>query len=342
MAKQKPSLESEHYGKVKEDFFITAFTWERGCHTLVELIEEDRWKTCGDYANFEEFLDSLCINKLKASLEDQKRLALLIKAKQPQISNTKIAKGTGLKRRTLDRALALAGSNDPKQAKKPKENKRGGGSNGPSGDEAANTVARAQRIKDRQNQVDDRIAKVSFDAKKLGKFSLILADPPWADDFGPNRRSTENHYPTMSIEDIYALPVSDIAHEQAMLFLWATSAMLEMALATVKAWGFQYRTQMVWVKPSIGLGQYVRQRHELLLVCRRGDHPAPNATLLPDSVIEAPRLEHSEKPEVFHQIIERMYPPATKIELFRRGDPREGWSAWGAETIQQQVQTAAE
>jgi N6-adenosine-specific RNA methylase IME4 len=69
-----------------------------------------------------------------------------------------------------------------------------------------------------------------------------------------------------------------------MLFLWATPSMIEMPLKTSEAWGFAYRTQMVWVKPSIGLGKYVRQRHEILLICRRGDHPAPAPESLPDSV----------------------------------------------------------
>src|SRR5436190_12723771 len=100
-----------------------------------------------------------------------------------------------------------------------------------------------------------------------------------------------------------------------MLFLWATPSMIEMALATAKAWGFEYRTQMVWVKPSIGLGKYVRQKHEILLICRRGEHPAPEAKNLVASVVNAPRGEHSEKPEVFYEIIERMYPTASRIEL---------------------------
>jgi N6-adenosine-specific RNA methylase IME4 len=201
-----------------------------------------------------------------------------------------------------------------------------------SGTQAARVVARHERVKETQETVAERVGKIAFDAKKLGKFSVLLADPAWDDEFGPCRRSIENHYPTMTLEDICALPVSDIAHDQAMLFLWATPSMIEMALATAVAWGFKYRTQMVWVKPSIGIGKYARQRHEILLICRRGDHPAPDPTTLPDSVIEAPRGEHSEKPEVFFEIIERMYPDAERIELFRRGPPRAGWTAWGAET----------
>jgi N6-adenosine-specific RNA methylase IME4 len=88
-----------------------------------------------------------------------------------------------------------------------------------------------------------------------------------------------------------------------MLFLWATPSMIERALATARAWGFEYRTQMIWAKPSIGLGKYVRQKHEILLICRRGDHPAPSPESLPASIIEAPRGEHSAKPEIFHEII---------------------------------------
>jgi N6-adenosine-specific RNA methylase IME4 len=200
-----------------------------------------------------------------------------------------------------------------------------------SGEQAAKTVARAERVSDRQGTVAQRVAKVGFDAQKLGKFSLILADPPWDDEFGRSNRSIENHYPTMSFDDICALPVGAIAHEAAMLFLWATSSMLELALAVAKAWGFEYRTQMIWTKPSIGLGKYVRQQHEILLICRRGDHPAPDPKSLPSSVIAAERGEHSQKPEIFCEVIERMYPQAKRIELFRRGPPRPGWTPWGNE-----------
>ena len=111
-------------------------------------------------------------------------------------------------------------------------------------------VARHERVKETQENVAGRVAKVALDAKKLGKFSLILADPPWDDEFGASNRSIENHYPTMAFADILELPVDEVAHDQAMLFLWATPSMIEMALATAKAWGFEYRTQMVWVKPS--------------------------------------------------------------------------------------------
>lgn len=321
------------YGKLKEGMHVTGYTFERSCSTLTWLLTGNRWKQCGKgFKDINAFLDSIRMEDFKLAAEQRKKIAAQIKALQPKISNRAIAKAVGADEKTIrnDRAenSAPAGTKPRKtnEAKPPPAE-----NSALSGPEAAKVAARAERVKEHQANVGERIAKVVLDAEALGKFTVLLSDPPWKDDFGANRRSTENHYSTMSLEEICALPVADIAHEQAMLFLWATTPMLELALQVVKAWGFEYRTHIVWVKPSIGLGKYVRQRHELLLICRRGDHPAPDATSLSDSVVEAPRGEHSAKPEVFHEIIERMYPAASKIELFRRGPSRAGWSAWGAE-----------
>ncbi len=114
------------------------------------------------------------------------------------------------------------------------------------------------------------------------------------------------------------------------LFLWAPNPELEEALAVLGAWGFTYRTNLVWVKQTLGMGYYARQRHETLLVGRRGEMPVPLEANRPDSVIEAARGEHSRKPEVVYALIERMYPSARKVELFARWR-RPGWDAWGAE-----------
>ena len=134
----------------------------------------------------------------------------------------------------------------------------------------------------------------------------------------------------MSLDEIMSLPVKDIAADDAILFLWVTTPMLEKGLKVLNAWGFDYRTSMVWVKPSIGPGQWVRQRHEYLLIGVRGDIPTPQGEDKPDSVIEAPREEHSKKPELVYDIIERMYPELPKVELFSRCK-RENWTAWGNE-----------
>ncbi|MGE0290390.1 MAG: MT-A70 family methyltransferase [Bradyrhizobium sp.] len=161
------------------------------------------------------------------------------------------------------------------------------------------------------------------------RYPIIYADPPWQYDFSPsNDRSVENHYPTMPIEDICAMDVASLATPDAMLFLWAPPSFIKKGIAVLEAWGFELATSMVWVKDKIGTGIYVRQRHEYLLLGKRGQPITPRPGSQPDSVIEAPRQEHSAKPDQVYDLIERMYPGLPKIELFSRS-PREGFDAWG-------------
>lgn len=193
----------------------------------------------------------------------------------------------------------------------------------------------------RRSVAEARTRAVEFNARELGKYALIYADPPWRYEspmFGTVSRAVENHYPTMTYEDILALPVSEIAHDDCMLFLWTTVPFLMKAQSIVTAWGFEYKTGAVWVKNQIGQGYYFRLRHELLLVCKRGNIPCPPESARQDSVIESPRRAHSEKPAVVYDIIELMYPDVRKIELFARSS-RRGWKSWGnqveAVTIEQ-------
>lgn len=161
------------------------------------------------------------------------------------------------------------------------------------------------------------------------KYPIIYADPPWQYDFSPsNDRSVENHYPTMPIEDICAMDVASLATPDAMLFLWAPPSFIKKGIMVLEAWGFELATSMVWVKDKIGTGIYVRQRHEYLLLGKRGQPITPRPGSQPDSVIEAPRGEHSSKPKEVYALIERMYPGLPKIELFCR-EPFEGFDAWG-------------
>jgi N6-adenosine-specific RNA methylase IME4 len=161
-----------------------------------------------------------------------------------------------------------------------------------------------------------------------GPFELIYADPPWRLGNPDGPHAPESHYPTMALEEIKALPIP--AGEDAVLFLWAVSGLLPQAFEVIEAWGFEYKTQLVWIKPSIGPGVWLRNRHEPLLVARRGAFPPPEAEDRVDSVLEAPRGRHSQKPEAVYELIERMYPRASKLELFARRS-RSGWTAWGNE-----------
>jgi len=164
-----------------------------------------------------------------------------------------------------------------------------------------------------------------------GPFALILADPPRQMGAPTSSSCPENHYPTMTTPEIEALqiPVAD----DAVLFLWAVNALLPEALGVMAAWGFIYRTNYAWIKPSIGPGNWARQRHELVLVGTRGNIGTPAEADRPDSVIETPRRRHSQKPDELYERIERAYPHLSRCELFARGVPRPGWTAWGNEVI---------
>jgi len=158
-----------------------------------------------------------------------------------------------------------------------------------------------------------------------GVFDIIYADPPWDYDFLV-RGSPKLHYDTMSLQEIVDLkiPVAD----DAVLFLWTTNPMLPSALTVMGQWGFEYKTNLVWVKDAFGTGYYFRGQHELLLVGKKGNVPAPLEENRPVSVLISPRREHSRKPDEVYELIERMYPNRSYLELFAR-TKREGWTSWG-------------
>jgi N6-adenosine-specific RNA methylase IME4 len=163
-----------------------------------------------------------------------------------------------------------------------------------------------------------------------GKYSVLYADPPWQYNNSGFHNSAESQYPTMSVEEISNLPVQDLATDETILFLWATNPLLPEALQVMRAWGFEYKTNIAWVKDrGRGWGWWLRSKHELLLIGVRSDARHPEVRL--DSCFLADRGSvHSKKPEAAYEIIERMYPTCPRIELFAR-ETREGWAAWGDE-----------
>lgn len=184
------------------------------------------------------------------------------------------------------------------------------------------------------NSRDKRVSKILNNTplnSLMGSYHIIYADPPWRYNFVENKKDAiERHYPTMSLTDICKLPVKDVAANNCVLFLWATSPKLKEAFKVIEAWGFDYKTCAIWDKQWMGLGYYFRQQHELLLVATKGNLPTPNPSDRVGSVISERRTEHSRKPIKFYEIIESMYPEFNKIELFARSK-RDGWSCWGNE-----------
>jgi N6-adenosine-specific RNA methylase IME4 len=165
-------------------------------------------------------------------------------------------------------------------------------------------------------------------------YDIILADPPWRFASNSEAKPGKNamqHYPCMRIPEIKALPVPDLAGRPALVFLWTTSPMLALSMDVLAAWRLKYVSHVIWLKNRIGTGYWVRGKHELLLIAKRGRFPCPSPTLFPESVIYAPITEHSRKPEVFQDRIDAAFPEARKLEMFARR-VRPGWAAWGNET----------
>jgi N6-adenosine-specific RNA methylase IME4 len=190
----------------------------------------------------------------------------------------------------------------------------------------------ARRLR-REARERELAAATEAASQALGKklYAVIYADPPWkfipyADSW--DGRLADDHYPCMATDQIKALAIP--ATDHAVLFLWATVPILPQALDVMAAWGFTYKSLIVWVKDRTGTGYWTLNKVELLLIGTRGNVPAPLPGDQPSQVIEAPRGRHSEKPVAFAEMIERLYPNVPKIEMFAR-KARPGWDVWGNE-----------
>lgn len=210
-------------------------------------------------------------------------------------------------------------------------------------DERPDLVADIEAGSKTLSQVQREMRREELAAKTppppTGKYRVIYADPPWkyndtmaiskdglSESYGP----AEAHYPPMTISELCALPVKELSEENAVLFLWTTSPLLEDTFSIIKAWGFKYKSSFVWDKVKHNMGHYNSVRHEFLLVCTKGSC-TPDVQKLFDSVQSIERTKHSQKPEEFRQIIDTLYTRGERIELFRRGEAPDGWKVWGNE-----------
>ena len=165
-------------------------------------------------------------------------------------------------------------------------------------------------------------------------YDFIMADPPWdLVMYSEAGREKSPAYRCMSIEDIAALPVADLAGRDCLLWLWGTTPMLPQQLAVMAAWGFKYSTNGVWAKRTrhgkrhfgTGYGGF-RNEHEHILVGRIGSPQFDDRSIR--SIIEGTVREHSRKPEAAYLAAEQLMPTARRASLFERV-PRAGWDGWG-------------
>ena len=179
---------------------------------------------------------------------------------------------------------------------------------------------------------------------KLGPFPLIYADPPthFETYTEGSYRGPNQHYPTLTWAEIENFTicgkrVSEIAHADAMLFIWCTSSNIPFCLKVMEAWGFAFKASAAWDKGVQGTGLIFRNMHELLFYGSRGDVPGP--VYVPPSLFRFPRGEHSAKPPEIRAEIERMYPAYdadTRLELFSRSTAP-GWTHFGFEAHQREA-----
>ena len=170
----------------------------------------------------------------------------------------------------------------------------------------------------------------------MKQYEIILADPPWRYAQKGLQGAAENHYPTMSIKELCALPVADFAARNSALFLWATFPQLPEAMQLIQAWGFQYKTvAFVWLKQNrkspgwfYGLGFWTRGNAEVCLLATRG-HPKREAANVHQFII-SPIEAHSKKPDVTRDKIVSLMGDLPRVELFAR-QTVPGWDAWGNE-----------
>jgi N6-adenosine-specific RNA methylase IME4 len=168
------------------------------------------------------------------------------------------------------------------------------------------------------------------DGKVFSKeYDIIYADPPWKYSFSKSgNRKVENHYPTMTLEEIKSIKVP--AKKDCILFLWATAPKLIESIEVLKSWGFTYKTHCIWNKEIIGMGYWFRGQHELLLVGTKGKISPPDIQHRFSSIHSEKRNKHSKKPDYYRNWISSAFPDKTKIELFAR-ERIVGWDAWGNE-----------
>lgn len=175
------------------------------------------------------------------------------------------------------------------------------------------------------------------------KYSIIYADPPWQYKRKHKNASlyVNNQYDLMSHRELLDLPVQEIAEKDCLLFMWATSPLLNEAIPVGEAWGFQYSTvAFVWHKMNSVAGSYTMSNCEICLVFRTGKIPSPRGARNIQQYVQGRTGKHSRKPNEVRDRITQMFPTQSKIELFARRqstnmfgeNPQDGWDTWGLES----------
>lgn len=178
-----------------------------------------------------------------------------------------------------------------------------------------------------------------------GPFACVVADPPWAFTFSTRRSQAGNngwrgggdlHYDLMTVAEVCALEVPSVAAEDCVLFLWVPNSQIRSGLTVMESWGFEHKNLLTWVKtsksdstrPAFGMGYWARGATEQVLLGVKGSPKPQNRREV--TWFASPPERHSQKPDVFYEVVERLT-TGPRLEMFSRRN-RPGWTAWGHET----------
>jgi N6-adenosine-specific RNA methylase IME4 len=315
---QHPDIKThEAYVKLTEGLHYAGYSFERASANLEWLLEGNRWQLGGLFADVNKFLDSLRLGKFRTVAEQRKRILTRIKELQPKVSNRQLAKTLGIDDRTVRRDTAAFAAPDSKKASR---------NNGQTGEPAAFAAQgitgehAARLVLRRETAGADRLARVAADEQRVlslrpvpGKYRTLVLDPAWDYDWLSLAGRAKPGYAMQTLDELRMLDVAQWADQETgcHLYCWTTNNFLLEAGDLVRHWGFQHRCVLVWEKPPpFGLGSYFRNSTELCLFATLGDTTTRPAAASIPTHFNAPRGEHSEKPEVFYDIVRAAsYPP---------------------------------
>jgi N6-adenosine-specific RNA methylase IME4 len=327
------------WGELRAFVHVAGYTFEHASNRLEKLLNGDGWKVGGRFSDVNKFMDSVRLDNLKASAEQRQWFVSRIKELQPEISNRQIARTVGMDEKQVRNRLAADKSaqvsDQPAETGHSEETVADKSASELSGSQVAGLAkAQEEKIKKREDNAEKRAETLARPVQiPEDKYRCIVIDPPWPmekieREVRPNQVGFE--YPTMSEGQILDFGVPhDIAAEDCHLFCWTTQKFLPFCLKLVGEWGFRYVCTLVWHKSGgfqpIGLPQY---NCEFIVYSRIGAPKFIDTKAFP-ACFNAPRREHSRKPDEFYRLVERVT-AGPRIDIFSR-ESREGFDQYGNE-----------
>ncbi len=331
------------HGRLLEAVHISGYSFERACSELDWLLQDDRWqKVGGGFDDINAFLSTIDLSEFRIAIDQRKKLAKQLQ--DIEASQRATAKMLGVDESTVRADLGKRDAGNP--ALRRSGNAENGGLEG---DDAGNPapewfqddVDPAQLAKDqtasktkkerRATELEEQRRAIEEGQATLpeGVFEVICIDPPWpygnADNYNAKGFRGTCPYPEMSLEELtlIELPIAD----DCFIWLWTTHQFMRHAFTLLDAWGFQEKSILTWVKPSMGTGRWLRSQSEFCIMAVKGK-PVFHLTNQ-TTVIHGDRREHSRKPDEFYQMVEALC-IGRRLDYFSR-EKRPGWAQIGSE-----------